>query len=45
MEGSGISRATATVMILLASLSFALGYLWGAGNSVAPIVIEKCPSR
>ena len=29
-------------VILIALLSFALGYLWGHSSSVAPIVIEKC---
>ena len=37
-----VSRRAVLVVILLASLSFALGYLWGQGNSVVPIVIEKC---
>jgi hypothetical protein len=42
MNESGISRVVVLSMILLMSLSFALGYLWGKGSSVVPIVIEKC---
>ncbi len=38
----GVSRGVAFLIILLVSLSFALGYLWGSGNSTTPIVIEKC---
>lgn len=36
------SRRVVIMMVLVAFLAFALGYLWGASSSVAPIVIEKC---
>ncbi|MDO8582432.1 MAG: hypothetical protein Q7R63_00335 [bacterium] len=36
------SRVVVVTVVLLASLSFALGYLWGQSGSVVPIVIEKC---
>ncbi len=39
---AGIPKKTAVAFALVVSLSFALGYMWGYGNSVAPIVIEKC---
>ena len=42
METAALSRKGVIAIALLVSLSFALGYVWGHGASVAPIVIEKC---
>ena len=42
MEQVGVSRKVVATVVLIASLSFALGYLWGHGSSLAPIIIEKC---
>lgn len=39
---TGVSRVVVVAVVLLISLSFALGYLWGQSGSVVPIVIEKC---
>lgn len=42
MEDVCISRRARALVVLISLLSFALGYTWGHGNSVAPIIIEKC---
>ncbi len=34
----------ATVLLLVASLGFALGFTYGRNASVVPIIIEKCGS-
>jgi hypothetical protein len=39
---TGVSRGVVLTVVLLTSLSFALGYLWGKSGSIVPIVIEKC---
>lgn len=41
-NGAGITRKNSIVLVLIILLSFALGYLWGHGSSLAPIIIEKC---
>ena len=42
MDAPRITKEVGVLFILIASLFFALGYVWGNGSSVAPIVIEKC---
>lgn len=37
-----IQKKMIFLLALALSLAFALGYLWGHGSSVSPIVIEKC---
>lgn len=39
---AGALRKGAVLLLLIVSFAFALGYLWGHGSSLAPIVIEKC---
>ncbi len=42
MDEARFSKGLVASFILISLLSFALGYLWGYGSTIAPIVIEKC---